>query len=271
MAVFSDRLWLGSFDEGLCVTGDGASYQRIADGGDAPLRMINDLLATPHGLYVAAASGLFVSRDGQTFRRVAFVSQGGVNGLAFDGRSLWATTPGALWRIRVHGGPRDRAWWRPGGSTAVQSVAVHGRTVWLASEDRGAIRMHKGAFTLFDRAAGLPTSWATDIAVAPGGTVYVATLRHGAIAIDRRGRVRTLGGLPDAWILAVDVVGSSVWIGTQDGAARVDGQGRARAVRDLPHPSVHAACQWQGALYLATEGGLRVSVSDRPTSRRPGD
>ena len=38
----------------------------------------------------------------------------------------------------------------------LQAVTVSGRTVWLASEDRGVIRFRAGKFESFDRAAGLP-------------------------------------------------------------------------------------------------------------------
>lgn len=245
------RVWLGGFDDGLCVTSDFETFASV----EVPFRMVNDLVATPKGLYVAAAAGLFHTRDGETFERVEFVDQRGVNGVAFDGKSLWATTPGALWRVRVNGGPRSRAYWRPGGTRSLQGVAVGKRSVWLASEDKGAIRKTRTGFEVFDRAAGAPTSWSLAVAVDNRDTAWVATLRHGLIAIDRRGRIRTVDALPDTWLLDVRATGTAILVGTQGGAARIDPTGAIATIAHLPHPNVHAFHTGRGGTWIATESG----------------
>jgi ligand-binding sensor domain-containing protein len=256
VARYRKQLWFGAFDAGLCTSGDGGrTFRRIA----TPFRMVNDLAATPYGLYVAAASGLFVTVDGQRFARVEAVTQRGVNGLAFAGGSLYATTPGALWRLRLRGGPRDRVWWRPAGSRSLQGVAVGPSSVWLVSEDRGAIRMTQRGFVAYDRAAGAPTSWALAVAVDQRDTAYVGTLRHGVVAIDRRGRMRSLAGVPDPWVLDVRTFFGRVWVGTQGGAARIAPDGQAALVHALPHPCVHAIVEDRGLVYLATEAGLLIT------------
>jgi hypothetical protein len=253
METFDDRLWFGSFDEGLCSTDDGQTFVPAT----TPFRMINDLLATPDTLYVAAGSGLYRTLDGETFERVEYVYQRGVNGLAFDGRSLFVTTPGALWRIRVNEGPKSRTFWMPGGSTALQSVSIHDKDVWLASEDRGAIRMRGRKAAIFDRATGLPTSWALDVAVDESGTAFVATLRNGALAIDPDGKAHEIPGLPDDWLLFAGAEGDAVWLGTQGGAVRVGKDGVA-TLPGVPHPCVHAIFPLANEVYVGTEGGTLV-------------
>lgn len=251
LAQFAGRTWLGSFDEGLCSF-DGRRFRAAV----LPARMINALLVTPVGLYVAAATGLFHSADGERFTRVELVSERGVNGLSFDGQSLYVTTPAALFRLRITGKLKDRVFWRPAGTSALQAVVADGESLWLASEDRGLIRYRGGVFTALDRAAGLPTSWMVDVARVRG-TVFAATLRHGLLRLGGGGAARPVGGLPDSWVLhlapAADRDG--VWVGTQDGAAHVDGQGRVQRLRGLPHPCVHNFLDLGHTLWVATEGG----------------
>ena len=273
MATFKGRLYLGSFDEGVCASaGDTSGAGSNAVSGqpafetlDTPFRMVNDMIATPKGLYVASSSGLFVSTDGIHFTKVAFVTQRGVGGLAFDGRTLYATTPATLWRIRVKGGPKSRSYWKPGGSTAVQKVTLAGGMVWLASEDRGVIRFdpsrrgkNQKAFTVLDRAAGLPTSWIMDVAAGEDGILYAATFRDGLLRIDTSGKqaAQTIAGLPDSWLLHVSEHDGAIWIGTQAGAARIDGRRVSVVQHGLPHPCVHAVARFGGRTWLATEGGL---------------
>jgi hypothetical protein len=265
MAEFREKLYLGSFDEGLCVT-DGARFQRL----DTPFRMVNDMLATPEGLFVATTTGLYQSVDGVRFDKVEFVSARGVNGLAFDGATLYATTPATLWRIPLTGSgargrkPRPRQHWLPGGSRAIQKVAVGAGAVWMSSEDRGVIRFTESEIQILDRASGWTTSWVMDAAVAADRTLYAATFRHGlvAVALDDAGlprpeTARAVPGLPDSWLLRVHLRQGALWVGTQQGAARIH-DGAVDLVRGLPHPCVHAVAIYRGQVWLATEGGLAL-------------
>jgi hypothetical protein len=265
MAEFRGQLYLGSFDEGLCVT-DGARFRRL----DTPFRMVNDMIATPHGLFVAATGGLYRSVDGVSFERIEFVSARGVNGLASDGAVLYATTPATLWRIplveRDARGrkQRPRQHWLPGGARAIQKVAVGAGAVWMASEDRGVIRFDGSQFQVLDRASGWSTSWVMDVAVAQDRTLYAATFRHGLVAVDldeagmpRPERARAVPGLPDSWLLRMHLHEGALWVGTQEGAARVHEHDVA-VVRGLPHPCVHAVAIHRGQVWLATEGGLAL-------------
>lgn len=266
MAEFRGQLYLGSFDEGLCVT-DGAGFRRL----DTPFRMVNDMIATPHGLFVAATGGLYRSTDGVRFERIELVSARGVNGLALDGTILYATTPATLWRIplveRDARGrkQRPRQHWLPGGARAIQKVAVGAGAVWMASEDRGVIRFDGSAFHVLDRASGWSTSWVMDVAVAQDRTLYAATFRHGLVAVDlddagipRPERARAVPGLPDSWLLRMHLHEGALWVGTQEGVARIHGRDVA-LVRGLPHPCVHAVAIHRGQVWLATEGGLALA------------
>ncbi|ACY14875.1 hypothetical protein [Haliangium ochraceum] len=263
-AEFRGRLYLGSFDEGVCMLRERGDFVALR----TPFRMVNDMVATADALYVAANSGLYRSADGVGFERIEFVSSSGVNGLAVDGDVLYATTPSALWRVplaaRDASGRRLRpaSYWLPGGSRAMQKVSVGAGAVWMASEDRGVIRFAEGRFEVFDRAAGMPTSWVMDVAVSDD-TMHAVSFRHGLIAVPldaasgapRVEAARLVGELPDTWLLRARAVGDALWVGTQQGAARVSASG-VETISEVPHPCVHAIASWAGATWLATEGGL---------------
>ncbi len=253
---FAGRTYFGSFDEGLCSTKKGRSFRRHS--GD--FRMVNDLEATPHGLFVAASEGLFRSVDGVNFEKVGVVKQRGVNGLAFDGRSLWVTTPGALWRVRVHGGPVSRAYWRPGGARSLQAVSERDGQVWIASEDRGLVKKVGNTFKVFDRAAGMPASWMLDVSISPDGKAYGATLRDGIVAVSHRGDIEEISGAPDTWTLFVKAGKDGVAMGTQGGAALVS-KGQTSTLMSLPHPNVHVIARVGKELFVGTEGGT-VAIRD---------
>ncbi len=249
------RIYLGTFDDGLCVA-EGGAFRRVP----APFRMVNDLVSTPAGLFVASSDGLYVTRDGRTFTRHRRLVRA-TTGLAFDGRSLWVSTTYSLHRLRVAGGPPPTDVLRPAGTTAIQDLALApDGTVWLATEDRGAVRVRGDEITIFDRAAGLPSSWAIAVDVATDGTAYVGTLRHGLVAIAPDGSHHRVP-LPDAWILGVRTEGDGgVLVGTQAGAFALasNGAAPATALGPLPDRRVHDVRRVDGALYLATEGGLTV-------------
>jgi ligand-binding sensor domain-containing protein len=250
-------VWIGTFDDGLCVLDDGTP-RRVA----TPFRMVNDLASTPRGLFVATSDGLFVTRDGRTFTRHRRLTRA-ITGLAFDGHSLWVSAVAALHRLRVTGGPPTSSIWLPGHSTAVQDVAVApDGTVWLATEDRGAVRLRGDDVTLFDRAAGLPTSWTLSVDVGPDGTAWVGTLRHGLVAITPDGHHRRVP-IPDDWLLAVRATDDGrVFVGTQGGAFEVSaagGEDAVRALLPLPDRRVHEVQVIGDALYVGTEGGLLIA------------
>lgn len=261
IAEYGGGVWLGTFDEGLCRF-DGKRFVAAS----VPFRMVNDLVSTPHGLYVATTSGLFRTRDGRRFEPVPLFDTRSINSLAFDGDTLWATNPAVLWRIPLGRRGRPRGYWQPGGTHSLQAVDAVAGVVWLASEDRGLMRMHGRRFEIFDRAAGLPTSWMVDVAAMPDGTVYGATLRHGLVRIGAAGAVDSVPGVPDAWLLRIGREDGGVWLGTQGGAARIEGKAM-KVFASLPDPCVHGVYETATGIWVGTEGG--VALYPRPPARAP--
>ncbi|MGE5048895.1 MAG: hypothetical protein ACM3PC_10020 [Deltaproteobacteria bacterium] len=247
LAEFHGALWVGAFDAGLCVL-EAGRFHAVA----APFRMVNDLHATPQGLWVAAAEGLYFTADGRSFRREGRVRERGANRIASNSRSLFVTTPFALYAFRLDQRDLVRRWAKPAGSTALQAVTVSGSNVWLASEDAGVIRLRNGRFEAFDRASGLPSSWTVDVAPAPGGGVWVATLRDGAVRLDARGNVVEHLGDPTRWGLRLYPDRGRMLFGTQQG---LDGAA-------LPDPHVHALLRTAEGLWAGTEAGL--ALLDKP-------
>ncbi|MBL4635828.1 MAG: hypothetical protein JKY56_18345 [Kofleriaceae bacterium] len=258
---YAGRTWFGSFDEGLCSTTDMVHFKTHEFGA----LMVNDLEVTPRGLFIAASEGLFVTRDGEHFERNTWVSQRGVNGLAFDGKSLFVSSLSCLWRIRIRGGPRDQEWWAPGGSRSLQSVAATDKGVWLATEDRGLVQQTKEGFQVFDRSAGLPESWMLDVAIDTRGNVYGASLRSGVVRIASTGTIQSIKSTDKEWGLFMGRVGTDIWFGSQNGAARKDGASFVRQI--TPHPNVHVIAQIGSDLFFGTEGGLLVRSADERGSR----
>lgn len=263
VARFGGRLWFASFDEGLCSF-DGRRFVRAR----LPVRMTNDLLATRDALYVATTKGLFVTRDGRRFSRVPGLDGRGVVDLAADDRHLWAVTPASLWRLPLRSGlAPTRGYWQPAGARALQAVDVRGGVVWVATEDRGVLRLGaSGQFEILDRAAGLPTSWTLDVVATADGGAFVATLRHGLVRIGPDGSVRPVAdGALDPWLLHVSGgrEGTSLFVGTQGGAAVVDGDTETvNPVPHVPHPCVHAVLATDEALWVATEGGTLLVLRE---------
>ena len=245
LATFRGHLWAGAFDGGLCTLEEGR-WRTPA----TPFRMVNALHATNGVLYVAAAEGLFSSRDGRRFRREPRIRERGVNGIAASQSWLFVTTPVALYAFR-NGSSLMKRFRMPAGSTALQAVAVSGDNVWLASEDMGVIRMRAETFAIFDMASGLPSSWMVDVAPAPNGGVWAATLRDGLVHLDRDGRLLE-SRAQKTWGLRVYVDAGRVLFGTQQG---LDGAQAA-----LPDSHVHAILRDDGALFVGTEGGLFASA-----------
>jgi hypothetical protein len=254
IATWKGKTWVTTFDAGVCwLDGDRWVTPKT------PFRMGNDMAVTSKGLVVAAGEGLFVSNNGKTWKRWPRVADKGFNDLAVAGTTLYATTPGSLWTIELKKKRKPRSVWKPGTSRAVQSVAADGDAVWISAEDRGALaRAADGTFTIFDRAAGLPSSWVIDVALS-GDDVWLATLRHGLVRRDASGAWTRVAGLESEWGLFVgpDASGTGVWFGAQSGLFHVDGDGAVTTPPvALPDPNVHVVVPDGDALWIGTEGGL---------------
>lgn len=265
LTVFRNRLWLGTFNGGLAQEDEHGRMRPVPSPG----MLINALQTGPEHLFVGTSDGLFKTKDGVTFEPVEVVEQA-VVGLAHDGTSIWATTPGALYRIRDGGGPPSDVWWLPGGSRSLQKVSAVPGYVWLGTEDRGAVRMKTDPrtvsrdkpFTVYDRGQGLDSSWSLAVAARPDGSAWMTTLREGVSFIPRQGESVPVTTGVSAWGLSALAVPSGAFIGSQDGAAFVHNDGKTtHRIRDLPDPRVHAFLldsreENAGRLWIGTENGL---------------
>ena len=255
ITTWKKHTWVATFDAGVCWL-DGDRW--VTPTTD--FRMANDLIATPRGLVVAASEGLYVSKDGVHFARWKGIVDDGFNDLALIGPELYATMPGALWRLPVgKGARRARTRWKLGGARALQAVAADAGGVWVTSEDRGALELvGDDDVAIHDRVSGLPTSWHIDVALI-GGQPWVATLRHGLLRRGADGAWTAVAALPAAWLLFVgpDRAGTGAWVGAQGGVFHVaaDGAVTSPAVA-LPDRNVHVVVEDRGGLWIGTEGGL---------------
>jgi ligand-binding sensor domain-containing protein len=259
---------VGTFNDGLFVLDAWPSSEGLEHARPVatPFRMVNDALEVEGVLYVAANEGLFATTDGTTFARVREVGARGVTAVAYDGRSLYATTTSALWRVRLgNGGPPSAVWWKPAGSRSLQGVVTEHDRVWMASEDRGAILFDGKKFTAFDRLFGLPTSWVVAITGDGHGGAFGATLRDGAFHVDRNGQWQPMQGLPSAWTLSIARTDREVCVGTQEGAACYASPRANEApwsapspVDGLPDSRVHAFLAQKASLLVGTEAGMAV-------------
>lgn len=248
-AIHRGEVWFGGFRDGLCVR-RGERFVPIV----APFRFVNAMASHGRSLYVAANEGLFVTRDASTFVRVRAISERGINGLAVDGRTLWASSPTVVYALPLGEG-KLRRWVRPGGSTSVQAVAARNGTAWLATEDRGAVRVTPDSVEVFDVLRGLGSSWALDVAVDEEGDAYVATLRNGVHRIRSTGEVEALPSSP-RWGLRVYAQRGEVTVGSQSGLWIRRDDGSEHRDTDLPHLSVHVWLASGEVTFLGTEHGL---------------
>jgi hypothetical protein len=256
IAEWNEASWFATFDRGLTRLRDG-QFTSIPLGP----RLLNDVLGTASGLFVATSEGLYVSRDGEAFQRDLRVTESFINDLAYDPRKrlLYATATNSLWELRLDE-PRApaRATYLPGGSRSLQAVDLSpDGTVFVASEDRGVLRRNgKQRFVGFDRLSGYPSSWATDVLALDGKAALFGSLRDGVFPVGGRNHLPTT--TIDPWILFLGrdaLRPETLFVGTQGGALLLEKQG-PRALVGLPDPCVHAMARLSSGLWVGTEGGL---------------
>jgi ligand-binding sensor domain-containing protein len=255
IAEWNLATYFATFDRGLSRFANGR-FSSVALGPT----FLNDIVATPKALYVATSEGLYVSADGEHFRRDTRVTEGFVTDLAYAAAQdiLYATATNSLWEVPLGAAQSHvRSLYLPGGSRSVQAVDVsQDGSVYLATEDRGVMRRAgKRRFELFDRLSGAPTSWATDVLAIDATTALFGSLRHGAFTT---GNQQKYVPSPDPWILFLgrdSLEPQRIFVGTQGGAAIIDGS-TMRTLAELPNPCVHVMARLSTGLWVGTEGGL---------------
>lgn len=265
LAVFQSTLWVGTFNDGLLRQEVDGRFVALS----APGQLINALATGRDRLFVATSDGLYSTTDGRGFVKDKFVD-GAVVGLAYDGVSMWAATPGALYRVREGRGPPSDVWWMPGGSRSLQKLSFRGGFLWIGTEDRGALRLkitpvlvsRDRPFAIFDLSAGMPSSWSLSTAAIDGGGALMTTLREGLSLIRSDGISAKVPTTASPWGLSALADGSHVWVGTQDGALRLSLKDLTSVLMSgLPDPRVHAFLRdprtgHEHTLWVGTEGGL---------------
>ena len=256
-AEWKGSIYLASFDAGLGRLSQG-QFSAVA----LQARLLNDVLATPNQLFVAASDGLYVSEDGEHFRRETRVTERFISDLAYDARRniLYATATNSLWELALDARAKPpRSHYLPGGSRSLQAVDVSPNgTVFLATEDRGVLRRDgKRKFSVFDRLAGYPSSWATDVLALDGESALFGSLHHGVFAVGSAVQQPPIASL-GPWVLFLgrdSQDAGRVFIGTQGGATLSE-RGTHRNLPGLPNPCVHSIARLSSGLWVATEGGL---------------
>lgn len=269
-AVFRGALWLGTFDDGLYrvpLGEDGRPASSLAASArrvKSPARLVNRLVATTgkdRALYVGASDGLFVTRDGATFSRVSAIAPRAITGLAATEQHVWVSSTEALYRLPLDGRGRvQRSFVRPAGSRSIQAVAVdaHG-TAWLATEDRGVVRIAPdGAIQSYDRVAGLPSSWFVAVDVDERGGAFATSLRHGTVHVARDGSWSAVDWAPSPWGLGVRRDARRTCIATQGGARCETKDGERESLALLPDPRVHMLLPVGSVVLAGTEAGVAV-------------
>jgi ligand-binding sensor domain-containing protein len=256
IAEWKQAVYVASFDRGL---------GRFKEGrfSAMPLQahLLNDVIATPTALFVAASDGLYKTEDGERFEREARVTEHFISDLAYDAErnTVYATATSSLWELAL-GTPTKpaRSTYLPGGSRSLQAVDISPQgTVFLATEDRGVLRREgKRRFTSFDRLAGYPSSWATDVLALDGTSALFGSLHHGVFAVGGASPLPVAS--PSPWILFLGrdpEQPERVFVGTQGGASLIQGE-QGRKLQGLPNPCVHAMARLSSGLWVGTEGGL---------------
>ncbi len=263
-AHFGHDLWLGTFDDGLYrVPLDdngrlGASFAAGVARVESPVRMVNRLAATGAALYVAGNEGLFSTRDGVKFSRVTALRARAITGLATSSHGLWVTSTETAYRLSTSGDRVERSVVYPAGSHAIQAITVGADGIaWLATEDRGVVRIDDRGARALDRLEGLPTSWFVAIESDGSGGALAPSLRHGTVHVKADQTWESLAWAPSPWGLGVARDDERVCVATQSGAT-CQTNGKAVNFSGLPDPRAHTLIALPGSLLVGTEAGLAV-------------
>ena len=262
-ARWGDELVIGSFDQGACVLRRG-EWVKL----DLPSTMVNDVVVHQGALWVATAEGLVrVAKDlstvvyGEVADNVPRSSPGlnhpGANALAVRGKELWVAD--VLGPVKVSDSGWRRYRWSVSGHS-YQAVAACGASTWVGSEDDGlAVRgleiggpNGRSDWHHVNALDGLPEDWVMALACAGPAAAWVGTYRNGVGKVDAGGWT-PVPGLESAWVQALAVQGSTLWVGTADGLFRVTDTAEQVTTDDTWTLGVDG-----GQLLVGTRAGLGV-------------
>jgi len=266
LALQGDRLWVGTFDQGLAVLDRGA-WRRITDRAIDP--RINALLVDrQQRLWVATAAGIstidgdritqLTIRDGLPSRSVLALTE------LHDGRILVGTTSGAA--ILGDG--------RPIALGAKQNLEA--KNVWAVAEDadgwlwlgtttglfRG--RADDATWTRYSVATGqLRDDWVMALAIRDH-SLWVGTYHGGVTRLDDAGSDAPVAvALGDGWINPGGLrwIGDTLYASTMEGLRTGDGAAPTwTTVAGLPGRDTTAAVLAGDTLWIATRRGLAATA-----------
>ncbi|WP_412069856.1 ATP-binding protein [Rubrivirga sp. IMCC43871] len=129
--------------------------------------------------------------------------------------------------------------------------------VWFATQG-GVSRFDGVDFVTYTAQNGLPRNYVSDLEIDPRGRLWAATAN--GVAVFERGRFRTVAGTAlQSYTHRLAADGPRIWAATQHhGALVIEGE-RARAfgrAQGLPSDTLHDLAVAEGAVWLATAGGL---------------
>ena len=227
------HLWIGT-QGGLAVR-EGRSFRAVALPGEkAPL--VTAIAPAKGGVIWVGSfgDGVFVRRGGRWEKADAGLPSASVRALTEAQGAVWAGTSAGLARL-LPGASR----WEPVAppvSLADPSVAVLYRTadpetLWAGTES-GLLRFVGGAWTLFDRDAGLPDKRVRSLLETqePGGERVLWIGTEGGLAKLRAGHIAPVSaeGLPAFPIYALAETRDALWVATYGGGVAVLRDGRFR-------------------------------------------
>ncbi len=254
-------------DPGLALTQYVLDDWTVDDG--LPQNSVTAVLRTRDGfLWVGTQEGL-ARFDGLSFRisrrglPSSFVSALHESG---DG-TLWVGTYTGLVRVEDEGFSVPVLGLLGDHISALASDADG--ALWVGTYDGGLSRIAGGAVEGFTLDDGMPETTVMDLAVAPGGAVWIATRTEGLVRYlpqeDRFTTFTTADGLPDAALTSLALDGETLWITTETGLVRYDGTFTTFTAEDgLPVSNLREGIVASGALWLGgTLGGLaRYTLAD---------
>jgi ligand-binding sensor domain-containing protein len=236
--VFADRegsVWVGTGFDGMARLRD-AVFSTVSSGLDdeGRDRRVSTVFADSHGAVWMGVFGGGLARvqDG-VMTHVEGPPQFTVDTLVEDDKgALWVENEARYWRLEsgrlVEIPLKGLAPEEVARLTIATSLKARDGTLWLGHRARGLLRYRDGAFTLYDKAAGLPGLHTRALAEDGRGGIWVGT-RDGGLYCLRDGKVETTysadRGLPSSGVSAVYVDKDDVlWVATRRGLVRIRGR-----------------------------------------------
>lgn len=265
-------LWASTFANGLIIK-DSTDHWRTPHEDSKPPRFINSLLSHRGSLWATTSRGLFRLR-GRLWTRFG-ETQGlpseHVNSIAADGDgALWIGTSRGVAHLNDQGikalGVHDGLPYPIVYSVAAQGdlVAV-GTAYGLGLKDRAGWRHYRVGH------GGLSDDWVNAVHISEEAQVFIGTYDSGVDHV-QAGVAQEVEGLEALWVnpngilrvegvpgLLVATLGDGLWLREAQGkTCRLD------TTRALPSPDVTDAIRHEGALWIATRGGLARWSMDVP-------